>query len=67
MATVTSLPRVFEYDKTMLTDPDPKMKPEDVIDFYSSTYPELTNATFKKEIQDFQVLYKLKPTIGENG
>lgn len=44
---VQNLQRVFEMKKEGKTvnfaDPNPELAPEEVVKFYSSTYPELTN------------------------
>ena len=45
---VTKLKRVFSFKKDgkdiPLVDPNPEMTAEEVMKFYSSSYPELTNA-----------------------
>lgn len=37
-----TLKRVFKYDKLMLPDPDRKLTPAQVLDYYANVYPELT-------------------------
>lgn len=45
---VSNIKRSFELEKNgktiILADPNPNMTPEEVVKFYASTYPELTNA-----------------------
>jgi PRTRC genetic system protein C len=46
---VTTLDRVFKFrngnEDVILPDPNPDMQPDEVMDFYSATYTELTTAT----------------------
>ena len=44
------LPRIFKYNTMHLDDPDPKMSPEEVKEFYSNIYPELTQAEIEGPI-----------------
>ena len=69
---VTSLERVFKFKngsaEIKLQDPNPFMSPEEVMDFYSHTYPELTTATVHgPEIDNDKVIYSFKTTIGTKG
>ena len=41
----TEMKRVFKHGKLVLQDPGVGMSKEDVLDFYSNQYPELTNAS----------------------
>ena len=34
------LPRTFTYNSLTLDDPDPRMTPDEVKDFYAEVYPE---------------------------
>ena len=36
--------RTFLWAGQVLADPDPSMAPEEVLEYYSEAYPELTNA-----------------------
>ena len=69
---VTSLDRVFSFKNAnveiTLQDPNPAMSPDEVMDFYSGAYPELTTATVHgPEIELDKVLYRFKTTIGTKG
>ena len=69
---VTSLERVFRFKngsaEIALQDPNPAMSPEEVMDFFSRTYPELTTATVHgPEIGNDRIVYHFKTTIGTKG
>ena len=62
------LKRVFLKDKTELADPSRDMKVNEVLDFYSGTYPELTTASVVgPEIKDDKVIYKFQSNVGTKG
>lgn len=51
-----------------LDDPNPEMTVNDVMDFYSMTYPELTTATPHGPVmEDDCAVYEFKTTIGTKG
>lgn len=51
-----------------LDDPNPEMAVNDVMDFYSMTYPELTTATpHGPMMEDDCAVYEFKTTIGTKG
>ena len=51
-----------------LDDPNPEMAVNDVMDFYSMTYPELTTATTHgPAMEDDCAVYEFKTTIGTKG
>ena len=51
-----------------LDDPNPEMAVNDVMDFYSMTYPELTTATpHGPAMEDDCAVYEFKTTIGTKG
>ena len=55
-------------DKTELADPSRDMKVNEVLDFYSGTYPELTTASVVgPEIKDDKVIYKFQSNVGTKG
>ena len=69
---ITSLERVFTFKngsaEITLHDPNPAMQPDEVMDFYSNSYPELTTATVHgPEIKKDKVVYHFKTTIGTKG
>jgi len=47
MATSKEAVRIFKYGSLELQDPDPSMTPEQVREFYSSVYPELTQSVIE--------------------
>lgn len=66
------LQRVFKMKKDnsvlKLNDPDPDMSLNEVMDFYSMTYPELTTATVHgPELDEDMAVYEFKTTIGVKG
>jgi PRTRC genetic system protein C len=51
-----------------LPDPNPAMSADEVMDFYSGSYTELTTATVHgPEIENDRVVYHFKTTIGTKG
>jgi PRTRC genetic system protein C len=72
MLTTIHLERVFVFDnkghEIRLSDPMPTHSPEQVMNFYSSTYPILTTSTIEgPEIRDDQMRYTFKTTLGTKG
>ena len=58
---IKGLQRVFKIRKGSLS-------PNEVMDFYSMTYPELTTASVHgPECEDDSVVYRFKTTIGTKG
>lgn len=69
---IKGLQRVFKIRKDSseieLADPDNSLSPNEVMDFYSMTYPELTTASvYGPECEDDSVVYRFKTTIGTKG
>lgn len=69
---INELKRVFCLKKggdvLELDDPDNNLSLNEVMDFYSMTYPELTTATVHgPEIQNDRAVYQFKTTIGTKG
>jgi len=69
---VTTLERVFKFrnsnEDVILPDPNSDMSPDEVMDFYSTTYTELTTATVHgPEIENDRLVYHFKTTIGTKG
>ncbi|MCD0160700.1 PRTRC system protein C [Deinococcus sp. 14RED07] len=48
------LTRKFEFDGHTLADPNPKMTPEQVKQFYVPTHPELTTAGIGSPVTDLK-------------
>ena len=54
--------------KTVLADPDPAMSPEQVMSFYSNTYPELvTSNVHGPSYRENKVVYSFKTSVGTKG
>ena len=69
---IKGLKRVFKLKKNgetlRLDDPNPEMAVNDVMDFYSMTYPDLTTATPHGPVmEDDCAVYEFKTTIGTKG
>jgi PRTRC genetic system protein C len=69
---VTNLTRSFQFKKdgTLVTlpDPNPEFTFQEVMQFYSSQYPELTTATFDgPKINGSNAVYSVKTTVGTKG
>ena len=65
---VNGLDRVFMHGNITLTDPDPSMAPEEGMQFYTNTYPELTTSNVHgPEVNGDKAVYKFKTTVGTKG
>lgn len=69
---IKGLARVFKFkkgkDSLMLDDPDSNLSPNDVMDFYSRVYPELTTASVSGPVfEEDKAVYEFKTTIGTKG
>ncbi len=67
-----SLKREFTIEqksgKVSLPDPDPNMTPDQVMQFYSATYPELVTASCHGPVyQGESMTYSFKTTVGTKG
>lgn len=68
----TSLKREFKFKKdgtqVTLPDPNPEFTVEEVMQFYSGQYPELTTATLEgPKIEGKTAVYGVKTTVGTKG
>lgn len=66
------LPRVFIHKENgqeiLLSDPNENLSPEAVLNFYSPTYPILTNARIVgPEIKNDRLQYRFESTMGTKG
>jgi PRTRC genetic system protein C len=61
--------REFHFNGTVLGDPDPGMKPDEVRKVYAASgYPTLTNATVTgPEFKNGKEIYNLKAAVGTKG
>lgn len=65
---ITNFKRVFKHGDITLTDPNPDMTPEEVMNFYSNQYPELTTSNVHGPvIKDDKAVYTFKTTVGTKG
>ncbi len=65
---VTALKRVFVYGALQLDDPDTGMKPEEVKEFWSDVYPELTQAVVEgPDYKEDAVEYTFRKAVGTKG
>lgn len=67
-----ALPRTFAIKRNNetipLADPNPAMTPEQVMVFYSATYPELNTSTVTGPVIDgTRLAYEFHTTVGTKG
>lgn len=72
MLQTTQLERIFIHkengQEVRLTDPNEAMNPDSVLNFYTGTYPILTNARIVgPEIKDDMIQYRFESTMGTKG
>jgi len=68
----TSLIREFKFKKDgttiTLPDPNPDFSVQEVLNFYSTQYPELTTATLDgPKVEGRTAVYSVKTTVGTKG
>jgi len=64
--------REFKFKKggewVTLPDPDPKMTTDEVLQYHSKTYPELTTATLEEpKVTGDTATFNVKTTVGTKG
>lgn len=60
--------RVFKHNGQKLSDPNPDMSPEEVMNFYSNQYPELTTSNVHgPKVENDEAVYEFKTTVGTKG
>lgn len=65
---IQGVKRQFKHGNRQLDDPDPNMTPEEVMQFYAGTYPELTTSNVHGPKMDGDVaVYEFKTTVGTKG
>lgn len=69
---VTNLKREFRFKKdntdVTLPDPNPEFTTNEVLQFYSGQYPELTTATMDgPKVDGEKAVYSVKTTVGTKG
>ena len=58
------------HDGIELSDPNPNMLPAEVVDFYSTQYPKITNGKCSKyDIDEVnaKIVYTIQANFGEKG
>lgn len=64
----TFLEREFRKDGERLPDPNKNLPPGQVLEIYSNTYPELTNAKIVgPKIEDNKQVYEFQTVLGTKG
>jgi PRTRC genetic system protein C len=65
---IDRLTRLFSYTGLQLPDPDERMTPEQVRDFYASSYPEITTASIEgPDVSDGKLNFKFTRALGTKG
>ena len=72
MLSTTTLKRVFlhtrQQNEILLADPNSAFSAQEVLDFYSGTYPELTTAKIEgPEIVNDALQFRFQTTLGTKG
>ena len=59
---------MFKHRSKTLKDPDKSMSPDEVMQFYAGTYPELTTSNVHgPKIDGDKAVYEFKTTVGTKG
>ena len=65
---VEVIPRIFKHGKLDLVDPGVGMTKEEVLDFYSNQYTELTNASVGgSKIEHDKQVFTFSTSVGTKG
>lgn len=65
---IQGVKRQFKHGNRQLDDPDQNMAPEEVMQFYAGTYPELTTSNVHGPKMEGDVaVYEFKTTVGTKG
>ena len=65
---IQGVKRQFKHGNRQLDDPDPNMTPEEVMQFYAGTYPELTTSNVHgPKMENDVAVYEFKTTVGTKG
>ena len=65
---VTEMKRVFKFANRELDDPSKNMTPDEVMQFYAGTYPELTTSNVHgPKVDGDKAVYEFKTTVGTKG
>lgn len=64
----TEIERVFKHGDIELEDPSNTMSKEEVLDFYSAQYPELTNSSVSgPSIVNDKAVFEFSTSVGTKG
>lgn len=62
------LERVFKFNNQNLSDPDPTLSPQQVMEIYANQYPELVNSNISgPKIDGKKAVYEFSKQIGRKG
>ena len=65
---ITGIKRVFKHNGLELSDPNPDMTPDEVMNHYSNMYPELTTSNVHgPNMEGDKAVYEFKTTVGTKG
>jgi PRTRC genetic system protein C len=65
---IVELKRVFKHGDINLEDPGTNMSKDEVLDFYSSQYPELTNSSVTgPKIENDEQIFEFSTSVGTKG
>ena len=65
---VQGLKREFKMGNRLLSDPNKNMSPDEVMQFYASTFPELTTSVCHgPKVESGKAVYEFKTVIGTKG
>ena len=65
---VTQLRRVFHFNSLRLDDPNPAWSPDRVREFFSASFPDLTNAEVAgPDVKDGQAVFTIRRNVGTKG
>lgn len=65
---ISNYKRVFKHGAVTLADPNPNFSPEEVMNFYSNQYSELTTSNVHGPIiEGDAAVYSFKTTVGTKG
>lgn len=65
---VESMKRIFKYNNLILEDSDPQKNPEEVKEFYTTLYPELTHAVIEgPEYEGKNIVFTFARSVGTKG
>lgn len=68
MVTITAVGRIFLYGGRTLPDPDTRLTPEEVKQFYAAIHPELLNASVEGgEFDGNTQTFRFERSVGTKG